>query len=355
MHLEAHDRAMRRKRVISPEEASLGGEVALYQSPDGEVRLDVRLERETVWLSLDQMAKLFGRDKSVVSRHLRNVFVSKELDRKATVAKNATVQREGSRQVVRQIEYFNLDAILSVGYRVNSKRGTQFRIWATRTLRDHLIQGYTLNEKRLRDKGLKEMEQAVELLTRTLSQHELVTDEGRAVLDMVQQYTRAWRLLLEYDENRLGAVPETPVSPRASLSLREAREAIGRLRDELSARGEASDLFGREHGDQLAAVLGNIEQTFDVKPLYPTAQERAAHLLYFLIKDHPFTDGNKRIGTLLFLDYLRRNGLLRRTDGTARLADNAMVALALLVAESEPAQKELMIRLILNLLEDAHP
>jgi len=160
---------MQRNRVISREASLPSGEVVLYQSPDGEVRLDVRLERDTVWLSLDQMAKLFGRHKSVISRHLRNVFVSKELDRKATVAKNATVQNEGGRQVVRQIEFFNLDAILSVGYRVNSKRGTQFRIWATRTLRDHLIQGYTLNEKRLREKGLKEVEQAVELLARTLS------------------------------------------------------------------------------------------------------------------------------------------------------------------------------------------
>ena len=343
---------MPRKHVISPEAPSPGGEIFLYQSPDGEVRLDVQLERETVWLSLDQMAKLFGRDKSVISRHLRNVFVCGELERKPVVAKIATTAADGKTY---QVEHFNLDAILSVGYRVNSKRGTQFRIWATCTLRNHLIQGYTLNEKRLREKGLKEIEQAVELLARTLSQHGLVTDEGRAVLDLVQRYTRAWRLLLEYDENRLGAVPRTPVSPSASLSLRQAREAIGRLRDELRTRGEASDLFGREHGDQLAAVLGNIEQTFDGRPLYPTAQERAAHLLYFLIKDHPFTDGNKRVGTLLFLDYLRRSGLLWRADGAARLADNAMVALALLVAESEPAQKDLMIRLILNLLEDAHP
>jgi prophage maintenance system killer protein len=337
---------------MSREAITPGGEIVLYRSPDGEVRLDVKLERETVWLSLDQMAKLFGRDKSVISRHLRNVFVSKELDRKATVAKNATVQKEGNREVVRQIEYFNLDAILSVGYRVNSKRGTQFRIWATSTLRDHLLRGYTLNERRLRERGLKELEQTVELLACTLMTHELVTDEGRAVLDIVRRYTHAWRLLLEYDENRLSATPKLPVPPAATLSLREAQRAIARLRTELSGRNEASDLFGQEHRQQLAAILGNIEQTFDGKPLYQTAQERAAHLLYFVIKDHPFTDGNKRIGTLLFLHYLRRNRLFWRADGTPRLADNAMVALALLVAESEPAQKDLMIRLILNLLED---
>ena len=167
------------------------GEVFLYRAPDGEVQLDVRLERETVWLSLDQIAKLLGRDKSVISRHLRNVFSTRELDRRSVVAKNATTAADGKTY---QVDYFSLDAILSVGYRVNSKRGTQFRIWATRTLKDHLLRGYTLNEKRLREKGLGEIEQAVGLLARTLTQHALVTDEGRAVLEVVQQYTRAWSL-----------------------------------------------------------------------------------------------------------------------------------------------------------------
>lgn len=330
-----------------------GGEIVLYKAPDGEVHLDVRLERETVWLSLDQMAKLFRRDKSVISRHLRNIFASKELERKATVAKNATVQKEGDREVVRKIEYLNLDAILSVGYRVNSKRGTQFRIWATRTLKDHLLCGYTLNEKRLREKGLGEIEQAVGLLARTLTQHALVTDEGRAILEIVQQYTRAWRLLLEYDEGRLSEKPTHPRKPSADLSLANARAAMARLRESLAARGEATDLFGQERSDQLPGILGAIKQTFGREPLYPTVQARAAHLLYFVIKDHPFADGNKRIGTLLFLEYLRRNRMLIRTNGIPRLADNAMVALALLIAESEPAQKDLMIRLILNLLEDS--
>jgi len=329
-----------------------GGEVVLYTTPDGEVRVDVRLEQETVWLSLNQVAELFGRDKSVISKHLRNVFTSGELEREATVAINATVQREGEREVMREIEYFNLDAILSVGYRVNSKRGTQFRIWATHTLRDHLLRGYTLNERRLREKGLGEIEQAVGLLARTLTRQALVTDEGRAVLEVVQQYTRAWRWLLEYDEQRLAEAPSRPLEPTAPLSLPSARSAIVRLRDSLAARSEASALFGQERGDQLGAILAGLEQTFGGKPLYPTAQSRAAHLLYFVIKDHPFTDGNKRIGTLLFLDYLRRNGMLTGQDGRPRLADNAVVALALLVAESEAAQKELMIRLILNLLED---
>lgn len=324
------------------------GEVVVYEAPDGEVRIDVRLERETVWLSLNQMAALFGRDKSVVSRHLRSVFQSGELEREAVVAENATTAADGKTY---QVEYFNLDAILSVGYRVNSKRGTQFRIWATRTLRQHLLDGFTLNERRLRERGLRDLEQNVALLTRTLTSRDLVTDQGRAVLDVVQRYTRTWRLLLEYDEERLAKAPALPVTPGTPITLAEARAAAADLRADLLRRGEAGDLFGRERGDGLAAILGALEQTFDRTPLYPSAQVRAAHLLYFVIKDHPFFDGNKRIGTLLFLEHLRRNGLLTDPDGRPRLGDNAMVALALLIAESDPPQKDLMVRLVLALLE----
>ena len=326
----------------------LGGEVALYQTPDGQVRLDVRLERETVWLSLGQMAELFGRDKSVISRHLRNVFETGELNRQAVVAKNATTAADGKTY---QVEYFDLDAILSVGYRVNSKRGTQFRIWATRTLRDHLVQGYTLNERRLGEKGLAEMEQAMRLLARTLSAHELVNDQGRAVLDVVAHYARSWRLLVQYDENRLPEAPAHPMRPVAGLSQADTRRAIGELKQALIARGEATTLFGQERGGALDGILGSIEQTFGGEALYPSVQSRAAHLLYFVIKDHPFADGNKRIGSFLFLLYLNRNGLLAQPDGTPLFADNALVATALLVAESDPGQKELLIRLILNLLQ----
>ena len=338
---------MNRNTIATP-----GGEVVVFEAPGGEVRVDVRLEHETVWLSLTQMAELFGRDKSVISRHVRSVFASGELERRAVVAKNATTAADGKTY---QVEYFNLDAIVSVGYRVNSKRGTQFRIWATRTLRDHLLRGYTLNERRLRERGLNEIEQAVGLLARTLTAHALVTDEGRAVLEVIQRYTRTWRLLLEFDEERLAARPAYPVAPAASVSLEDARVLAISLREDLAGRGEAGALFGLESGDALAGILGAVEQTFDGEPLYSSAQSRAAHLLYFLIKDHPFGDGNKRIGVLLFLEYLRRNALLMRADGRPRLADNAMVALALLIAESEPPQKDLMIRLVLNLLESDEP
>lgn len=326
-----------------------GGEVALFVAPDGQIRLDVRMEQETVWLSLNQMTKLFGRDKSVISRHLRNIFSTGELDREAVVAKNATTAADGKTY---QVEYFDLDAILSVGYRVNSKRGTQFRIWATRTLRDHLVQGYTLNERRLREKGLTEMEQAVRLLARTLSDHELVNDQGRAVLDVVTRYARSWRLLLQYDENRLPESPAHPTQPVTGLASNESRRAIAGLKQALIAKDEATALFGQERGGALDGVLGSIEQTFGGEALYPSVESRAAHLLYFIIKDHPFSDGNKRIGSFLFLLYLDRNSLLTRPDGSPRFADNALVAVALLVAESDPAHKELLIRLILNLLQE---
>lgn len=330
--------------TVSPE-----NDIVLYQSPDGEVKLDVRLEKDTVWLTLSEMAELFERDKSVISRHLRNVFTTAELVRNSVVAKNATTAAD---RKTYQVDYYNLDAILSVGYRVNSKRGTQFRIWATHTLRDHLLKGYTLNEQRLRERGFGEIEQAVALLSRTLTRNELVSEEGRAAVELIERYTRTWQLLLQYDEDRLAKAPERPIKPTADLPLADATAIISDLRSALASRREATDVFGQQRGDQLGAILGAVEQTFDGQPLYPTVQVRAANLLYLVIKDHPFVDGNKRIGTLLFLEYLRRNGLLLKADGRPRLANNAVVALALLVAESESSQKELMIRLILSLLED---
>jgi prophage maintenance system killer protein len=322
-------------------------EIVIYEG--GEARVEVRVERENVWLSLQQLADLFGRDKSVISRHLRNIFATGELERDSVVAKNATTAADGKTYLV---EYYSLDAIISVGYRVNSTRATRFRQWATRILRDHLLIGYTLNERRLAERGLAEAQQAIALLARTLMTHALVTNEGQAVLDVVQRYTRSWQLLLAYDEQRLADQPRHAIAPRAALPVEDARAAVASLRNDLVARGEAGPLFGQERGETLAGILGAIEQTFDGTPLYPNVQIRAAHLLYFVIKDHPFADGNKRIGSLLFLEYLRRNGLLLRADGAPRLAANAMVALALLIAESDRTQKDLMIRLTLNLLED---
>lgn len=314
----------------------------------GEQRVEVRLEGETVWLTLQQLADLFGRDKSVISRHLKNVFDSGELSRDRTVAKNATVQTEGQREVVRQVDYYNLDAIISVGYRVNSTRATRFRQWATRVLREHLTQGYSLNEHRLAQRGLKELEQAVDLLGETLVRQELVSDIGRDVIGLILDYARTWRLLLDYDEGQLG-MPVDSLPARGVLDVGEARRALDALAMELKSRGEASELFALDRGDGLAAILGNIEQTMFGEPLYKTREERAAHLLYFVIKNHPFSDGNKRSGAFLFLLYLRQEGMPLTLD------ENGLTALTLLIAESDPKAKDLMVRLVMHLLARGEP
>jgi prophage maintenance system killer protein len=318
----------------------MNDQILLYKTPDGQIGIDVRLEDETVWLSLNQMASLFGRDKSVISRHLGNIFKEKELSKKAVVAKFATTAAD---RKTYQVEYFNLDAIISVGYRVNSKRGTQFRQWATTTLKQHLITGFTTNSKRLAEQGLGEMQQALELLSRTLNNQALINDTGRDVLSLIIGYAKTWRLLLQYDEDRL-QLPKQPKPTHSVLPYKEIKTAITIFKQELQTRGEASALFGQEREEALYSILRNLEQTFGGKPLYPSREEKAAHLLYFIIKDHPFTDGNKRIGSFLFLLFLQTQHI------PYRINDNTLLALALLLAESEPKNKNLMIRLIVNLL-----
>jgi prophage maintenance system killer protein len=328
-------------------------EIALYTTPDGDVEVSVRLDAETVWLTQRQMAELFDTSTDNVGLHLKNVYAEGELVEAATAEESSVVQLEGRRQVRRNVKHYNLDAIISVGYRVNSRRGTHFRIWATKALRDHLVKGYSVNEHRLKQRGIADLEQTVQLLGRTLRSRQLVSGEGETLLDVVGKYARSWRLLLQYDENRLPAEPSRPTERMARLTPIQARRLIGKFKKELEAKGEASGLFGNERGEGLDGVLGGIEQTFGGQPLYPSAEARAAHLLYFVIKDHPFADGNKRIGSLLFLHYLDKNGRLTGPDSRPRFDDRALVALALLIAESAPQQKELMVRLVLNLLDDA--
>ncbi len=323
-----------------------GGEIAVYQAGNGETRLEVRLEQDTVWLDQEQLAQLFGRDKSVIGKHLRAVYREGELDREATAADFAQVRSEGARTITRQIEHYNLDAILSVGYRVKSKRGVQFRIWATNTLHEHLVRGYTLNERRLAERGLDEARATLDLLSQTLRNQSLLTKTGQAVLDLITGYADTWRLLVQYDEDE---IPLPPGSKPASgvLEPATAAGAIASFRRELMARREASALFGNERSDEaLASILGNIEQTMFGEPLYRSREEKAAHLLYFVVKDHPFTDGNKRIASLLFLLYLAQENVAHE------LNPQALTALTLLVAESEPPSKDLMIRLVMNLLAE---
>ena len=320
------------------------GEVVLYEADDGRTTIEVQLRDETVWLNRKQMAELFGRDYKTVSKHINNVFNEGELRKNSVVAKFATTGSDGKTY---QVEYYNLDVIISVGYRVKSQRGTQFRIWATSVLKYHLVKGYSLNRKRLAEKGTRELQDVLSLLSRTLESHELVNEDGRAVLDIVSRYAGTWRLLLQYDEDCL-PLPEKKEAGSASFSLDQARAAIASLRQELGERGEATDLFGQERGDGLAGIIGSLYQTFGGQELYPSIEEKAAHFLYFVIKDHPFFDGNKRIGSFLFVLFLRLNGLLDRIA----LDNKALVALALLTAASAPGQKDLLIRLIVNLLEE---
>lgn len=318
------------------------GEIIIYQTEDGKTSLDVQLEEETVWLTQSQLVNLFDKTKQNISLHIRNIFKEGELTENSVVKEYLTTASDGKKY---KTKFYNLDVIISVGYRIKSIRGTQFRIWATSVLRDHLIKGYSVNEKRLAEKGLIEMEQTIALLAKTLERYEPLSDEGKAVLEVVSRYAKSWSLLLKYDEQSL-ELPKKRHPIKKSLDYGEVLEAITSLKTELMGHGEASDLFGQERSQHLQGILGNLDQTFGGQELYPTIEEKAAHLLYFVIKDHPFSDGNKRIGSFLFLIFLRENNLLDQSD----INDNALVALALLVAESDPKQKDLMIRLIMNLL-----
>ena len=316
----------------------------LYISDDGQVQLDLKLEQETLWLTQAQIAALFAVKPQNITMHLKNIYEEQELTEEATCKDFLQVQSEGKREVKRQRKYYNLDAVISVGYRVNSARATQFRIWATRTLKQHLIEGYTLNQRRLRQRGV-ECSQALDLLSKTLLNQSLIVSDGEAVVGVIQDYARSWSLLQGYDEQSLTAL-NAKQGGMNSIGLDDALDAIAELKQVLMGKGEATALFGQLRGDGLASALATIEQGFGDELFYPNVASRAAHLLYFVIKNHPLTDGNKRSGSFLFLWYLRLNQHLLGKPVEQLINDNTLVALALLVAESLPDQKELMIRLI---------
>ncbi len=313
------------------------GEIILYQSPDGKAALDVRLEGETLWLSLNQMAGLFERDKSVISRHLNNVFKSGELERNSVVAFFATTAADGKTY---NVEYFNLDAIISVGYRVNSKRGTQFRIWATNVLRDHILKGYSVNQKRL-----KELRQSLKLAGQVLDHYEVDSDQAQGLLRVITDYSYALDLLDDYDHQRI-SVNRVRKGKVKGVPHSEAMQIIAQLRKTFGA----SELFGREKDSGLDSSLQTVMQSFNDRDLYPSMEEKAAHLLYFLVKNHSFVDGNKRIAAALFLWFMEKNRALYGKDGKKRIADNALVAITLMIAESNPREKETMANLIVNLI-----
>ena len=317
-------------------------DIAIFESESGEIQ--VQLEQETVWLSLDQMSLLFGRDKSNISRHLRNVFKDKELIREAVVAKNATTAADGKTY---QVEYFNLDVIISVGYRVKSQQGVQFRQWATKLLKQHLTQGYTLNKQRF-EQNAKELESALLLIRKTAASPDLMLDSGRGLVEIVSRYTQTFLWLQRYDE---GLLNEPEGNSGGILPTHEqASESLAQLKLGLIERGEATELFAKPRGDGLDALLGNLDATVFGEAAYPTIQSKAAHLLYFVVKNHPFSDGNKRSGAFLFVDFLHRNNQLMNAQGQPIINDTGLAALTLLVAESDPKQKETLIRLIMNML-----
>lgn len=277
----------------------------LFTSSDGQTHLEVTLEKDTVWLSQAQMGRLFDKDVRTVNEHIGNVFSEGELDRQPTIRKFRIVRQEGARQVQREIDHYNLDMIISVGYRVKSQRGVEFRRWATQVLKDHLVQGYTLNQQRLAERGI-EFEQVVQLLSRTLSNQGLVSAKGGAVAQVISDYARSWSLLQGYDEQHLAEILTQQPNMR-SLEIEDALVAIADLKQSLMAKGEATELFAQKRGEGLDSALATIEQGFGGELFYPNVASRAAHLLYFVIKNHPFADGNKRTGSFLFLWYLRLN------------------------------------------------
>lgn len=270
--------------------------IELYKSPSGETQIQVRFEKESVWLSLNQISELFGRYKSVISRHLNNIFKTEELHRDSVVAKNATTASDGK---IYQVDYYNLDAIISVGCRVNSKHGTQFRIWATRRLKEYLIQGYSINKKRL-----DELNQVIQLIEK--SEESQLTDESKGLLNILKNYTKSFILLNQYDTQSLD-LKELNENITYEIQYQEAIEGIKQLKLELIDKKEATELFGKEKDNSFTGILKSIVQTFDGKYFYPTIEEQASNLFYFVIKGHPFIDGNKRIGAFLFVWFLEKN------------------------------------------------
>lgn len=327
------------------------GEIIIYKDNTGP-QIEVKLEEGMVWASLQQIADFFGRDKSVISRHLSAIYKEGELDKKATVAKNATVQIEGGREVERRIEYYNLDAIVSIGYRVSSKVATKFRIWATQRLKDYLLKGYAINEKRLKeehDVKMRELERTAGLFQQLLESKKAEGYE-KDLLNIITDYAHTWAILNKYDKGDLKIENVSKKAPTV-LDYKDLQKSIVMFKKRLMGKKEASELFGQEVGEKFLAALGNISQTFGGKELYPSLEEKAAHLLYFLIKDHPFADGNKRIGCLVFMLYLVQNGALYSAKtGERKINDNTLAALALLIAESKPGDKDNMVTLVVNLI-----
>ena len=321
--------------------------IEIYKLEGGSTEVSVILDKETVWLSLNQMKDLFQRDKSVISRHINNIYKEGELKKETTIANFATVQTEGGREITRNIEYFNLDVIISVGYRVKSQSGTEFRIWANRILKDYLIKGYSINENRLtqQNEQLKDLQKSVRILGEVLNQKILSDNESTGLLRIISDYAYALDVLDQYDYQSL-RIQDTSGKETYRLQYDEAIRQIEIVKQKCGN----SELFGREKDNSFRSSISTIFQTFEGKDLYPSLEEKAANLLYLITKNHSFADGNKRIAAFLFLYFLERNGILYDDQGNKRIADNALVALTLMIAVSRTEEKETIVKVIVNLI-----
>jgi death-on-curing family protein len=321
-------------------------EIVIFKAQDKHIEVQIIFEQDTVWLSQKQMAEVFGTEVPAVNKHIKNILKDKELTPQATVSKMEIVQTEGKRKVSRIVEMYNLDMVISVGYRVNSTRATQFRQWATARLKDYLVKGYSFNQKRLDELG-----KMVQLIEQSGKTDTLQLQEAKGLLDILSHYTKSFVLLNQYDSHRLptGNLKENITY---EIQYEEAIAAIAELKSQLMAKKEASYLFGKEKDSGFKSSLQSIIQTFDGQYLYPSIEEQAAHLLYFVIKNHSFNDGNKRIGAFLFIWFLEKNKHQFKKSGELKINDNALTAIALLVAQSAPDEKDLMIQLIINLIKD---
>lgn len=318
--------------------------IQIFSLDNGATEIEVKLERDSVWLNMSQITELFDRDKSVISRHISNMFKENELVYNSVVAKYATTAADGK---VYQVDYYNLDVIISVGYRIKSQRGTQFRIWANKILKEYLVQGYSINEKvlKLQNDQLQELQKTIKILSSAIQSKELTSDESKGLLSIISDYSYALDILDQYDYQSL-KISNTSGKDIYRISYSEAINQIKSVRETFGN----SNLFGREKDDSFRSSISTIYQTFDGKDLYPSIEEKAAHLLYFITKNHSFSDGNKRIAAFMFLYFLSKNGVLYDRSGNKRIADNTLVALTLMIAVSKQEEMNVMIKVIVNLI-----
>ena len=320
------------------------GEIVIYQTKDGKTSIDVKLENETVWLNQAQMAELFQTDRTSIVKHVNNIYKSEELEKDSTCAKIAQVQMEGNRTIKRHIIYYNLDMIISVGYRVNSMRGTQFRIWANKILKDYLIKGYAINQQ-VKAAQLEDLKSTVRLLSNVIEHKQLTLDEANGLLRVITDYTYGLDTLDKYDYQQLEVDSTTPTE-EFRATYEEAMEVIHLLQEKFGS----SDLFGNEKDQSFKSSINTIYQTFGGEELYPSIEEKAAMLFYLVVKNHSFSDGNKRIAAFLFLWFLEKNGILYKSDGSKLIGNNTLVALTLMIAESRTEEKDVMVKVVINLI-----